>query len=77
MKNISLDVSPAQLDYLLELVTQDVALSLMTLGKLENTKLKARLQLRIDNNRKLLNDLRAKKNECCEVGSRSDSTYSR
>lgn len=61
--NIEVDLTVAQLDYLLELVTQSVALSLMTLGKLENAKLRSRLELRINTNRALLNQLKAKKHE--------------
>lgn len=62
-ENIMLEVTRAQLDYLLELATQDIALSLMTLGRLENTKIRARLELRINSNKTLLHQLKALKHE--------------
>ncbi len=63
MENPNIDLTIGQLDYLLELVTQSVALSLMTLDKLENAKLRSHLELRINTNRAFLTYLRAKKYE--------------
>ena len=60
--NVLVELTRVQLDYLCELITQDVALSLMTLGKLSNQTLKDRLQFRINTNKMLLNQLKAFKN---------------
>jgi hypothetical protein len=66
-ENIVLAITPAQLDYLIELTTLDVALSLMKVDKLETPKVKARLELRINANKILLHQLKAKQNECCKI----------
>jgi hypothetical protein len=64
---ICLEITAAQLDYLVELVTLDVALSLMKLGKLQVPKIQARLELRTNANKMLLNDLKAKQHEATTI----------
>lgn len=65
--NIEIEATPAQLDYLIELITLDLALSMMTRAKLQTPLLKDRLEIRIEANRNFLNYLRAKRNECSEI----------
>lgn len=60
---VSLEITSAQLDYLIELTTLDVALSLMKLEKLETPKVKLRLEMRTNANKSLLNQLKALKHE--------------
>lgn len=74
---MEIEITPEQLEYMIELTTLDVALSMMKRDKLQTQNLKERLNARIDANRQFLNYLKAKKNEYCEVGSKSDHTHSR
>lgn len=75
--NIEIETTAAQLDYLIELITLDLALSMMTRSKLQTQLLKVRLEIRIDANRNFFNYLRAKRNECSEIRQQSDYTHSR
>lgn len=75
-KRMNIEVTPPQLEYIIELTTLDVALSMMKRDKLQTPALKERLNTRIDANRNFLNMLKAKKNEYCEVGSKSDYPHS-
>lgn len=75
--NIYIEATPAQLDYLIELITLDLALSMMTRSKLQTQLLKDRLETRIEANRNFFNYLRAKKNECSEVRQQPDHINSR
>lgn len=73
-ENIILELSISQLDYLIELTTLDVALSLMKVDKLETPKVKTRLELRINHNKTLLQQLKAlKQNEAIKSVSANSS----
>lgn len=63
VSRISVEITPEQLEYMIELATVDVALSMMTRSKLKTPALKDRLNARIDANRNFLNMLKVKKNE--------------
>lgn len=62
-QNIELVATHQQLSLLLELLTQHVALSKMTLSKLAVPALRNRLELKINNDMMLLHYLKAKRDE--------------
>lgn len=59
---MEIEITPEQLEYMIELTTLDVALSMMKRDKLQTQNLKERLNARIDSNRRFLNMLKAKRN---------------
>lgn len=60
---IELELSRANLEYMIDLITLDLALNLMTRNNLTTRGLKERLNARIDANREFLNYLREKRHE--------------
>lgn len=63
VSRISIEITPEQLEYMIELTTLDVALSMMKRDQLQTQNLKERLNARIDANRNFLNMLKAKQHE--------------
>lgn len=60
---IDLQITLRQLEYIIELTTLDIALTMMKRDKMQTLRFKERLNTRIDTNREFLNYLKAKRNE--------------